>query len=496
MTTPSGTGTEVPERSAPEGVRFGVVRGITYGVLAPPDEFLPQARGLGAGLVRVFLYWAQIEPTRGTYRWDAVDRLLGQLDGTEEVWITVCGSSPWGARHATDLLPPSPATDLAAYERFVRALVEHCGGRVRYWQCENEPCYPFFWDGTPEEYVTQLSTLAHAVRAVDPDAWVVLGGAPPGLVGDEVDEPEASFFHHLLDAGRDAFDLFDLHLYGDPYAVTDMIGRARALMRAAGYDRPVLVGEYNGPLLFQWPELFAELKEVLAAGAMDAANVVGDSDQFLRRSELDTPPRAAMRALYERRDALPDRLAMFLHDCAPELADRRHRIAAREMVVRNLLALAAGVPRTTCWQLGPEAPDQGDPYEFMDLLFGKFMLMRNENGRLGDRYPAGDTLALLAGQLVGVESVRRVPASREPGSPTEQDLYLFEVSRQHADPVMVVWQRREEFDGETQPAVPFGRLWPYPSVTALDALGRPVKATVDDGLVRLDITDTPVFLTR
>jgi hypothetical protein len=64
----------------PEGIRLGVVRGISYGLFGPPGEFVPQARALGAGLVRAYLFWSQVEPEPGHYRWDTVDALLAQLD--------------------------------------------------------------------------------------------------------------------------------------------------------------------------------------------------------------------------------------------------------------------------------------------------------------------------------------------------------------------------------------------------------------------------------
>jgi hypothetical protein len=38
----------------PQDIRLGVVRGISYGLFGPPGEFGPQARTLGAGLVRAF----------------------------------------------------------------------------------------------------------------------------------------------------------------------------------------------------------------------------------------------------------------------------------------------------------------------------------------------------------------------------------------------------------------------------------------------------------
>ena len=39
-----------------------------------------------------------------------------------------------------DRLPAAVAgRDQRAYGEFVRQLVRHCAGRVRYWQCDNEP---------------------------------------------------------------------------------------------------------------------------------------------------------------------------------------------------------------------------------------------------------------------------------------------------------------------------------------------------------------------
>jgi hypothetical protein len=95
----------------PPGIRLGVVRGISYGLFGKPGEFVPQARALGAGLIRAYLYWGQVEPEPGCYRWEAVDALLGQLTGDEEVRITLCSASPWGTWVPTDFQPQSPARD-------------------------------------------------------------------------------------------------------------------------------------------------------------------------------------------------------------------------------------------------------------------------------------------------------------------------------------------------------------------------------------------------
>jgi hypothetical protein len=445
--------------AALDGVRLGIVRGISYGLLGKPDRFLPQLRELGAGLVRVYLYWSQVEPEPDRWSFDAVDAFLDQLDGSEEVWVTVCSSSRWATRQATDFLPPSPAKDLEAYRRFVDRLVRHCAGRVRYWQCDNEPSnVGLLWAGTAAEYVAQLKVMYRAVKDADPDALVVLGGAPFGLPESPPDSPDRQFFDVLLADGRDAFDLFDLHLYGEASRIPADIETARGLMRAVGYEKPLVAGEYNAP----WPNLYPE-----AVAAMQAA----------------------MASLYERMPSLPPQLQMFMRGCPPELEAKRHRINCREILMRNLLALASGVRRTICWNLAPEIPGYENHLSVMDLLFGKLALLDYEGTELSRRHPAADTFALVAGRLTDVDSVVRIEV---PGRPS---LYLFEVRRRGLGPLLVVWDQRDSFSGEDDPQVALDWPWPEARAAAVDAFGQPQPAEVRDGRVHLEASITPLLVT-
>jgi hypothetical protein len=174
----------------PSGIRLGIARGITYGLFGPPGPLVAPIRELGAGLVRVYVYWSQVEPEPGRFDWTVVDALLDQLDGAEEVWVTVCSSSRWATQQSTDFLPPSPATDNDDYHRFVHALVTRCDGRVQYWQCNNEPSnVGLLWAGTAAEYVAQVEVLDRAVRHADPSAAVVLGGCGYDVLSSGPDGP-------------------------------------------------------------------------------------------------------------------------------------------------------------------------------------------------------------------------------------------------------------------------------------------------------------------
>jgi hypothetical protein len=332
--------------------------------------------------------------------------------------------------------------------------------------------------------------MHRAVKESDADAAVVLGGAPYALPSSSPESLERQFFDVLLGEGRDFFDLFDLHLYGQSDLILSDIEAARGMMRAFGYEKPLVVGEYNGP----WPNLYPEATAAMEQAVADAfAAAGGGSRDQNPASHGGAPQRSqeeiAMQSLYEQMAGLPLQLQMFMRGCPPELDDKRHRINCRELVMRNVLALSAGVRRTACWNLGPEIPGYQNPLSIMDLLFGKLALLDYDGTELRRRYPSAETFALLAGQLADVESGNLVPV------PAQPELILFEVRRAGREPLLVVWAQRDSFRGEDEPPVMFEWIWPAERASAVDALGQPAAVEVRDGRVSVRVSVTPLFIT-
>jgi hypothetical protein len=474
------------------GSSMGIAWFFVYGHGGVPAvTFMPPLRDLGAGFTKVYLFWQQLEPEKGKFDWTAADAFVGQLQTRDEGLISIFSSSQWAVKHPSSMLPPSPAKDLEDYYRFVHAVVSRYKGKVRYWQNDAEPNNPVFWAGSKEEFVAQLKVFHRAVKDADPDATVVVGGydglfIPPNLVPlpGQRSEPfpqqqvGLDFFDYVLREGGDAFELFDLRLYGDPYTIVARVDYMRQRMKAYGSVKPVICTEYGGPNLFEFPENRAYRSLIStwsqAATTPDAQGAPqSDHHGANRISEL-----------YAKIDSLPPQTQMFMQGCSPELEARYHRIQSRGVVMRNLIAFSAGVQKTLYWDL-LSAPGPRD--DLMTLMYGKIGLVSLENGQL-KYHPTAEVFKRMTHMLGAVREVTRVPV---PGQPS---VFLFKVDRDDRAPLYVVWERRDAYSGEDAPAITTGWTWTATAAKAVDVFGTPVQVTVESGKITLPVSVTPIYV--
>jgi hypothetical protein len=413
-----------------------------------------------------------------------VDAFVNQLNSPEEGLIAILSSSKWAVERPSALLPPSPATDLEDYHRFIRDLVRHCNGRVRYWQNDGEPNSPVFWSGTKEQFVAQLKVFHQAVKEGDPSAVVVVGGydglfGPPGAYQFLSQQAGLDFFDYVFKTGSNAFDVFDLHLYVDPYTIMARVDIMRPKMRALGYEKPIICTEYGGPGFYAFREnskyisLMTPWKQsMLQTGA----------------SGLPTPDQSGSNRIadiYKNMSTLPPATQMFLLGCSPELEAKYNRIQARDMVMRNVFGFAAGVQKMFYWEV---TLAQRYRDNLMTLMYGKTGLLGDENGSLQKRTPTAEAYQRMAKVFNGVRAVRQISV---PGKPS---LFFFEMDRGARGPAFVIWERRGAFGGEEAPPVPFDWAWTTKPPTTVDALGQVVPVQVADGRLHLNVSATPIFI--
>jgi hypothetical protein len=467
------------------GRPLGIAWGFLYGYLGTPAErYLPQLRELGGEWSKVYLFWNQLEPEKGKYDWKAVDEFVNQLRSPDEGLVALFSSSQWGSKRPSFLLPPAPPKNPDDYYQFVKTLVRHCHGRVRYWQNDAEPNNPIYWSGTKEEYVDQLKVFYKAVKDADPTAIVVVGGydglfGPPGAHPFPNQQAGLDFFDYVLKEGQSAFDVFDLRLYGDPYTIVARVDIMREKMRAFGYNKPIVCTEYGGPAFFQ----FAENRKYFSLLSAWNQSIVKTGSNGAPQKDNDGANQIAR--LYDRMTTLAPETQMFMLGCSPELEGKYDRIQARGLVMRNLFALAAGVQKTMYWQLADLRTNRDN---MMTLMYGKIGLLGYDHGVLRRRYPTAEAFHRMAGAIGDVREVRRLEIPDKPG------VFLFQVDRGQRGPVFVVWERRDELKGEDAPPVPFQWEWGSTRASAMDVLGHAVPAQVAGGRLNLAISLTPIFI--
>lgn len=103
--------------------------------------------------------------------------------------------------------PPKTPDQIAAFVRYVRFMVEHFRGRIRYYALWNEQDIDY-WNpvANPEDYGRLLKAFIPAVHGADPEAKVVYGGQA---------DPTRDFARRALDACDCAagIDVFAYHTY-------------------------------------------------------------------------------------------------------------------------------------------------------------------------------------------------------------------------------------------------------------------------------------------
>jgi hypothetical protein len=118
--------------------------------------------------------------------------------------------------------PPKTPDQIEAFTRYVKFMVGHFRGRIRYWALWNEQDIDY-WnpEPSPEDYGRLLKAFVPAVHEADPDAKVIYGGQAWPLSRD--------FLRRALAACQCAsgIDVFAYHVYPDyghnlnPEAVDD-----------------------------------------------------------------------------------------------------------------------------------------------------------------------------------------------------------------------------------------------------------------------------------
>ncbi|MGQ9927980.1 MAG: glycosyl hydrolase [Chloroflexaceae bacterium] len=199
---------------------FGLNSHLTTRYPDPSSMDVPAAlvSELGVAWVREDLHWHRVQPRPDVWDWTFSDAALRALLSRGINVLGVLGPSVgWATPYRNDT--PNDvsyyAPDPDAFVNYARGVVTRYYRYVKHWEIWNEPDLAIFWRPVPDAaaYADLLIRTAAAIREVDPEATILIGGVNPF---------DTTFLRAVAEYGAwNSFDIVAIHPYVNPYAPED-----------------------------------------------------------------------------------------------------------------------------------------------------------------------------------------------------------------------------------------------------------------------------------
>lgn len=117
--------------------------------------------------------WRQIQPSRGTFRWAAMDAAIGRAEswGFRDLTFAFCGTPRWAGQWVADpgaeifgAGSTAAPRRIADWRRFVTAVVRRYAGRIDHYQAWNEMTSAQFFQGSPARLARMTAVLYRVVH--------------------------------------------------------------------------------------------------------------------------------------------------------------------------------------------------------------------------------------------------------------------------------------------------------------------------------------------
>jgi Bacterial Ig domain/Cellulase (glycosyl hydrolase family 5) len=208
-----------PVAPAPQGLpAVGIAAGadLQSWPLADVNRQLDDYRNLHAGWIRHDFSWDVIEPQRGTFRWAGYDALVNAARSRGiGVIATVTYTPAWANGGFSDHnYAPASADE---FGRFAGDVARRYAGQgVHHYEIWNEPNIGY-WKPLPDpaRYTAVLRAAATAIRAADPLAVIITGGASPAGNSATTFEPQTWLSRLYANGAKPYFDAVGYHPYVD-----------------------------------------------------------------------------------------------------------------------------------------------------------------------------------------------------------------------------------------------------------------------------------------
>jgi len=183
-----------PTASPPATIQTGVA---VYFDDQDVASIVAQVESLDMSWVKVEVLWRDLEPAPGEYAFDQLDAVVDALTQADlSVLFMVWAAPDWARSSAEENGPPD---DFSAYAGFVRLLADRYRGRVNAYEIWTEPNLRRQWNNpthtiSAASYAALLGPAYAAIKAGDPDAFVISAGLAPTGFNDGVNAIDDRLF--------------------------------------------------------------------------------------------------------------------------------------------------------------------------------------------------------------------------------------------------------------------------------------------------------------
>jgi hypothetical protein len=187
--------------------------------------------------------WPDIEPSKGTWRFDALDKdvALAQQNNTD-ILLTLAVTPQWASAHPdvkSGWQQPgltSEPLDMEDWRAFVRQVATRYKGRIHAYEIWNEPNLKQYWVGNTDQLIALVREAHDIVKGIDPTAIIVSPAATTSAGIGWLDD----FLHK---GGARYVDVIGYHFYvfpQPPESVADLVQKVKQTLANNGAgDKPI-----------------------------------------------------------------------------------------------------------------------------------------------------------------------------------------------------------------------------------------------------------------
>jgi hypothetical protein len=162
-----------------------------------------------------YVAWPNLEPAKGQWRFDILDKYLGLAAEHNVGLVLPLGLSPaWASARPGEKSVYQPGfaaepKNIEDWRVYVSTVALHCKGRIYAYEIWNEPNLKQFWTGTVDQMLVLTREAFQIIRSIDPQARVVSPSA--------TQENGTEWLKEFLSKGGGNFvDVIGYHFYVAP----------------------------------------------------------------------------------------------------------------------------------------------------------------------------------------------------------------------------------------------------------------------------------------